>query len=177
MAGGAQNVVTLTSTSGISVGDYILFGAGTTLNRTISAILNSTQVTISPIHGISSANTVLRTRIVTAGTTFPGAGGNAPSLTVGGNGGAGRSSSITGTSLFYAAGGGAGSYNYNTAGTAGVGGSSIGGNGGRHGLAATSGQANTGSGGGATGLNSSGNVNGTNGAGGSGVVIIKYKYK
>ena len=82
----------------------------------------------------------------------------------GGAGGAGTASSITGTSVTYAAGGGGSSQS-----AAGSGGSSIGGNG--QGLSpatsTTSGTVNTGAGGG-------GSTNGTSGSGGSGVVIISY---
>lgn len=107
-----------------------------------------------------------------SGGTTSATGGTSP------NGGAGKASSITGTSTFYAAGGGgasgitgaeyAGSY---TTALAGTGGSSIGGNGERvtalnTSTAATSGTANTGSGGGG-GVSAGGN-------GASGVVIIRW---
>ena len=90
-------------------------------------------------------------------------GANAASAQ-GGAGGAGTASSITGTSVTYAAGGGGSSQS-----AAGSGGSSIGGNG--QGLSpatsTTSGTVNTGSGGGAA-------VNTNGGSGGSGIVIISY---
>ena len=90
-------------------------------------------------------------------------GANASSAQ-GGAGGAGTASSITGTSVTYAAGGGGSSQS-----AGGSGGSSIGGNG--QGLSpatsTTSGTVNTGSGGGAS-------TNGTSGSGGSGTVIISY---
>jgi hypothetical protein len=95
-----------------------------------------------------------------------GLGGNA-TAGLGGNGGAGTASSISGSTVTYAAGGGGG---VNTTGTAGTGGSSIGGNGGVNGANGTNGSTNTGSGGGGAG----GNAGGTGGAGGSGVVIIRY---
>jgi len=100
-----------------------------------------------------------------------GAGGNAGS-NLGGNGGIGVQNDITGSNLWYAAGGGGGTTNFNVGcGSAsascngtpcasiiqGVGGSGIGGNG-----ESTAGAANTGSGGGAER------------SGGSGVVIVRY---
>lgn len=100
------------------------------------------------------------------------------------NGGAGISSSITGTAVFRAAGGGGGGYrdfvfnspNGLTVSNRGLGGSSIGGNGAQHnntaytgtGTAATNGLVNTGSGGG-------GPANGMSGGlGASGVFILRY---
>jgi len=116
----------------------------------------------------------------------------------GGAGGAGRSSSISGSSTFYAAGGGGGvngapdcNAGFNSplsSGSAGIGGSSIGGNGGQK---ATScggdGYGNRGDGTGGT-VNSYGSAGATNtgsggggasnwvsgGAGGSGIVIVRY---
>ena len=79
----------------------------------------------------------------------------------GSNGGIGVASSITGSSLFYAGGGGSGAV-----GTAGTGGSSVGGNGTNSGSTGGAGAANTGSGGG-------GSATGTGGAGADGVVIIR----
>ena len=100
-----------------------------------------------------------------------GGGGGAGSAGINGtpdngNGGDGLLNNITGTSLFYAAGGGAGGYN-----SAGSGGSSIGGSGslGSTGTAPTSGTANTGSGGGGAG-----NTGVAGAAGGSGIVILRY---
>lgn len=95
----------------------------------------------------------------TAGTSAAASGN------IGGAGGAGVARSITGTSRFYAAGGGGFSDN-----GAAPGGSGIGGNGAlTTSGTATAGAANTGSGGGgAGGLGRAG------GAGGSGVVIIRY---
>ena len=93
-------------------------------------------------------------------------GGNAAIPNSGGAGGVGLSNSITGSSVFYAGGGGAGGYNI------GGGGVGTGGNGGGgtgvnvNGQTGGAGTANTGGGGGG-GPNS-----GTGGAGGSGVVII-----
>ena len=90
------------------------------------------------------------------------------STTIGGNGGAGIASTITGESLFYAGGGGA--MGGTSGGIAGIGGSGIGGNGGNRTAAGkvTDGLAGTGSGGG------SANVSTASGAGGNGVVIIRY---
>jgi len=106
--------------------------------------------------------------------TNKGAGGTAP------DGGTGLASSITGSSVVYAAGGGGAigialsEYNgsYKSA-APGVGGSGIGGNGtgftaGGAYTTPTAGAANTGSGGGGAGTDQTG------GAGGSGVVIISY---
>jgi hypothetical protein len=76
------------------------------------------------------------------------------------SGGAGLPVSITGTSTYYAAGGG----EHISAGGSGIGGSGTS-------SAGTAGTASTGSGGGAGG---SGSSSGTGGAGGSGVVIIRY---
>lgn len=101
-----------------------------------------------------------------------GGGANAPgvdaALSLGGDGGAGKTSAISGSSTFYAAGGGGATW----VGTPGSGGSNIGGDGGRNNegagvIAATSGVANTGSGGGAAGNAPAGN-------GGSGIVILSY---
>jgi hypothetical protein len=97
-----------------------------------------------------------------------GSVGGAPTTAdAGGNGGSGRQYSITGTSLFYAAGGGAGGYPSSS--NIGIGGSGIGGNGGGGSQDATAGAANTGSGGGGRGSAQSFGA-----AGGSGVVIIAY---
>ena len=99
-----------------------------------------------------------------------GAGGSGGTdVSNAGNGGAGLESSITGTSRFYAAGGGGGAWDIHTTGEqAGTGGSSIGGNGSIGGNA-SAGAANTGSGGGGVGSNGAG------GSGGSGIVIVRYK--
>ena len=90
--------------------------------------------------------------------------------TVGGNGGAGISISITGTAVTYGGGGGGGSLAGYTPGTGGVGG---GGNGSQSTLTASSGRAGTGGGGGGGGFWES--YHGPGGAGGSGIVIIKFK--
>ena len=84
---------------------------------------------------------------------------------VGGNGGLGVASSITGSELYYAGGGGGAVYN---SGTGGVGGSGVGGNGSTG--AGTNGVVNTGSGGGGA------ERNGTaiSGSGGTGIVIVSY---
>ncbi|MDD4410052.1 MAG: hypothetical protein PHW52_05380, partial [Candidatus Pacebacteria bacterium] len=102
-----------------------------------------------------------------------GAGGNSPGL----DGGLGRVSSITGTSLYYGGGGGAGGQCGPGSGYTerGIGGSGIGGSGAYTTpsfVNATSGAVNTGSGGGG-GYRSSANVVGT-GSGSSGIVIIRY---
>ena len=88
--------------------------------------------------------------------------------TVGGTGGVGVASSISGTSTYYAGGGGAGTYNGGTPGAGGNGG----GGAGATSATATSGTANTGGGGG--GVDSQVGTNSPAGNGGSGVVIISY---
>jgi hypothetical protein len=90
-------------------------------------------------------------------------GVKAPSTDVAGAGGAGRSSSITGSAVTRAGGGGGGSATLGSGGTGG------GGNGGSSSVAATAATANTGGGGGGGGT---GTLAGNNG--GSGVVILKY---
>lgn len=92
-----------------------------------------------------------------------GSAGQNGTATTGGNGGDGRQSSITGTALFYAAGGGGG---VGSGFTPGIGGSGIGGNGSTG--AGFDAVANTGSGGGGANSGASG------GAGGSGIVIVRY---
>jgi autotransporter-associated beta strand protein len=106
-----------------------------------------------------------------AGSGGIGSSGSANS--VGGNGGIGSSSSITGSSIIYAAGGGGG--NEYTAGgaAAGTGGSSVGGNGGQGFSDSRKNAANGsnyGSGGGG-----GGGFSGSGGAGSGGVVIARYK--
>jgi len=88
----------------------------------------------------------------------------------GGNGGIGLANTITGTSVLYAAGGGGGAIDTNSGAseTAGLGGSSMGGNGSISGNA-SSGAANTGSGGGGVG------TEGVGGSGGSGIITVRYK--
>lgn len=94
-----------------------------------------------------------------------GGGGGASSAGVsfgsGGAGGSGLASTISGSSVSYAGGGGAA----NIAGAGGTGGGGAGGSG--TGGAGTNGTANTGGGGG-------GSIFGTHGAGGSGIVIVRY---
>ena len=111
--------------------------------------------------GFGSATTSVRSG---GGGGGSGAAGANATSGQGGAGGAGTASSITGTSVTYAAGGGGSSQ---TAGASG--GSSVGGNG--QGLSpatsTTSGIVNTGSGGGAA-------INTNGGSGGSGIVIISY---
>jgi hypothetical protein len=99
------------------------------------------------------------------------AGQNTPSNNQGGAGGVGREYSITGTSTYYAGGGG-GAPHLGSAGAGGLGGGGAGGNGGYTNNTSTDGNpgtANTGGGGGA------GGGGGKLGAsGGSGVIIIAY---
>ena len=99
------------------------------------------------------------------------AGANGPSNTVAGNGGNGTSSSITGTSITRAGGGGGSTWTGGTVGLGGTGGGGLGGisNTNENG---TDGTVNTGSGGGSASYASGVGVNG--GAGGSGLVIIRY---
>lgn len=103
------------------------------------------------------------------GGAAPGNGTDAPiGGTAAGNGGAGFASSITGTSVTYASGGGGGAGVGDTGGTVSAGG---GGAGGSQGVTGTAGTANTGGGGGGGGGSASG------GAGGSGIVIVRYKFQ
>lgn len=98
-----------------------------------------------------------------------GAGGVAgvPGSSTGGAGGLGLAYDISGTSLYYAGGGGGG---VNGSGTGGTGGSGVGGNGSANSGTATAGMANRGGGGGGAG----GATIKAGGAGGSGVVIVSY---
>jgi hypothetical protein len=98
-----------------------------------------------------------------------GGGGAGSTGFTNGNGGIGKSNTITGINTFYAAGGGGG----RNEGTnwSGIGGSGIGGNGGNGTIAGTSGFTGTGSGGGGGGYNNTG----SSGRGGSGIVIIRYR--
>jgi hypothetical protein len=110
------------------------------------------------------------TPINTADQNYGSGGGGADSTGfTNGNGGTGKSNSITGATIFYAAGGGGG----RNQGTdwSGTGGSSIGGNGGDGATVGTSGLTGSGSGGGGGG--GTGGENGGNG--GSGIVIIRFK--
>lgn len=100
-----------------------------------------------------------------------GAVGTNASGASGATGGAGLQNDITGTNVFYAAGGGGGGSN---AGTGANGGSSIGGKGGNgSGGSGTVGTANTGSGGGGGGSSTS-SSGGNGGNGGSGIVIVRF---
>ena len=104
------------------------------------------------------------------GSGWPGSRG------VGTNGGAGATSSITGSPVARAGGGGGGARTSPGPGSAGSGGTG-GGGAGANGpgpctsTPGTSGTVNTGGGGGGTGTNSPG------GAGGSGIVVIRYKFQ
>jgi len=97
------------------------------------------------------------------GATSPG-GGN--SATVGGTGGDGFTSTITGTPTFVGGGGGGGGANADAIGIGGIGG---GGNGANDSTAATAGAVNTGGGGGG------GNNNRVGAVGGSGTVVLSYQ--
>lgn len=93
---------------------------------------------------------------------------------IGGDGGPGVSSAITGTSLFYGGGGGGGkngsTQNLSSGGVAGSGGSGVGGYGGKN-AAGFDGPDNRGGGGGGAGTEA---ANFQGGNGGSGVVIVRY---
>jgi hypothetical protein len=96
-------------------------------------------------------------------------GTNAVNNISAGVGGIGELSSITGSSIYYAGGGGAGVENTTRMGFGGPGGAGGGGTGGfGSGASGISGSSNTGGGGGGGGRNANG------GAGGSGIVIIRY---
>jgi len=107
-----------------------------------------------------------------SGSFYGAGGGGAGSVGIGnmpGNGGAGISSSITGSPLFYAGGGGGGGAFNLTGDKAGTGGSSVGGNGGNNNLeAGYDAVADRGSGGGGGGRLAQA------GKGSNGVVIISY---
>ena len=108
------------------------------------------------------------------GTSYGGGGGGGGAGAVGNNagtstagaGGVGLASSITGSSVYYAGGGGAGGTDATGGASGGNGG---GGNGGANGGNGTSGTANRGGGGGAGGC-----AGGAAGNGGSGIVVISY---
>lgn len=110
-----------------------------------------------------------------------GGGGGAGSVgdngvygTSNGNGGDGLSSSITGTAIFRAAGGGAGAGSWNNL-PNGIGGNGGGGNGGRStSVNGTNATVNTGSGGGGGSYSGTFTTLGTAGNGASGVVILRY---
>lgn len=99
-----------------------------------------------------------------SGSGGGGAGGQGTANNAGGQGGAGYQSSITGSALYYAGGGGAGGANNAN------GGSGVGGHGApaSAGAAGSAGATNTGSGGGG------GGYSGLGGAGAAGIVIISY---
>jgi len=101
-------------------------------------------------------------------------GGNGTSC-VGGVGGAGTASLISGSSVTYAGGGGGGQQDSTPTGN--TGGSGGGGNGKRQGVAATNGTDNTGGGGGGGGHECSPSPSAAGGTGGSGIVVIRYKYQ
>jgi hypothetical protein len=113
-----------------------------------------------------------------------GGGGGATAVGVngsgstGGNGGAGGTTSISGSPLAYSGGGGASFYT--PSGTPGTGGSSVGGNGANSTTPATAGTTNRGGGGGGGWHNctpvSPGALE-SGAAGGSGIVIIRYKFQ
>jgi hypothetical protein len=98
-----------------------------------------------------------------------GAVGGNGTTTTGGAGGNGVAVAISGSSVTYAGGGGAGTYGGGTGGAGGSGGGGAGRNGGT-GQVGGAGTANTGGGGGG----GSGNPAAAGGAGGSGIVIVRY---
>jgi len=114
------------------------------------------------------------------GATGTGTGGspstNNPDMRI--RGGAGATTSITGSPTAYAGGGGGGAHNSTspTGGAGGTGGGGAGGNAPSSDDDGSSGTSNTGGGGGGGGHDGSGNY-GSSGGGGSGVVIIRYKFQ
>jgi hypothetical protein len=114
----------------------------------------------------------ISTGSIWAGSGGGGAGsrGNDGTSALCGNGGDGLAVDITGTTKFYAAGGGGSAYNSST--NFGLGGSSIGGNGNTTGIG-FNGASDTGSGGGGGGGTASVNAF-LGGSGGSGIVIIRF---
>ena len=117
--------------------------------------------------GGSGFTTATLANIAAGGGGGAGAVGGAASAGVGGNGGAGRASSITGTSVTRAGGGGG---SHNAAGSQGTGGTG-GGGAAAFGVSATAGTVNTGGGGGGTTATI---TTYTSGAGGSGIIILRY---
>ena len=112
--------------------------------------------------------------VTTGSAAYPGGGGGGAggagqdaTLNASGNGGIGRESFITGSSVYYGGGGGGGGQTRGTAGTGGLGG---GGNGSILGNG-TAGMNGLGGGGGGSGFDGSAK---NGGAGGSGVVVLRY---
>jgi hypothetical protein len=103
-----------------------------------------------------------------------GPGGDAPATNAAaGDGGIGKSSTITGTSIYYAGGGGGGGYNSGVAASGGSGGGGAGGV--SNTIAGGNGTVNSGGGGGGSGqLNAPPYPTGVGGSGGSGIVIVRY---
>lgn len=108
------------------------------------------------------------------GAGAPGQNGSSGVSPYLGNGGDGVSSSITGTIVYYAAGGGCGGGYDGNGGFGGFGGGGNGGGGTARQIGGIPGTPNTGSGGGGSGGINRPNGGGTSGAGGSGIVIIRY---
>ena len=114
------------------------------------------------------------------GASLYSAGSGIGGAASGPNGGPGLASSITGSSLFYGGGGGAGAdyVCFSAAGVSnGSGGSGVGGNGGPPGANGGNGVANRGSGGGGGGVNTETCSMANGGSGSAGIVIIKYKFQ
>ena len=104
------------------------------------------------------------------GASAAGTNGSSPSA---GAGGAGVTTSINGSPVTRAAGGGGGAQVASAA----SGGSGGGGSGAINNGTGGAGSANTGSGGGGTGTPGPGSAGGSGGAGGKGIVIIRYKFQ
>ena len=126
----------------------------------------------TPTQGTAGGNGSGGTNNSAGGGGAGGAGGGITNST-GGNGGAGVTSSITGVSTIYAAGGGGAAFS----GTPGTGGSGIGGNGGitggsGNGSGGGNGLINTGSGGGGAGTSTADDY--TGGFGGNGIIILRF---
>ena len=159
--GGAENAAPLNGGSGGGTGGY-LFGTSYSAGTGISG------------QGNDGGGLVASNGSGSGGGGAGTVGSSGPSSTLGGNGGTGVSNSITGTAVFYAGGGGAGS-DQTSSGTGGSGGNGGGGDGGTDGVNngdGNPGTANTGGGGG--GGNTTPSSSATGGSGGSGVVILKY---
>jgi len=131
-------------------------GGGAGNNSAASTGIGGTA-TVSPTQGNNGGNGFSGSGGAAGGGGGAGGAGGTGSTGQAGAAGLGLTNSITGTSTFYAGGGGANANGANS-----NGGSSIGGNGGNP---ATNGAVNTGSGGGGSGT--------TSGAGGSGIVILR----
>ena len=135
-----------------------------------SSVLTNNIPQDSDVFGFAGGSAVSLNYIHTGGGGGAGSVGGNGSGNTSGNGGVGKSISITGTSVFYAGGGGGSISGSN--GTVGLGGAGGGANGSINGVDGFSAQPNTGGGGGGSGY---GSMIGKAGDGGSGIVIIRYR--